>query len=89
MMQNPSAVVEHTLTCGGLPATAEEPKQHQSCGHAMLRPKLRFGLLASAGILIADTFLRFSWLLRFPVFDFLFASKDHFVMATQFLEVFR
>jgi len=82
MMQNPSAVAAHTIACGGL-----EDTKSQSCGHAIMRPTLRFGVLASAGILIADCFLRFSWLLRFR--ESLFPSKDHFVMATQLLEAFR
>mmetsp|Transcript_1914 Transcript_1914/g.4574 ORF Transcript_1914/g.4574 Transcript_1914/m.4574 type:complete len:97 (-) Transcript_1914:1479-1769(-) len=85
MMQNPQAVVEHTL--GGCAGTIPTDG-YQSCGHAVLRPRLRFGVLASAGILIADSILRFSWLLRFWE-ESIFPSRDHFVLATQFLEVFR
>jgi hypothetical protein len=40
----------------------------------------------SALIMVADTFLRFSWTLRFVS---KFPSNDAFVLCTQFLEVFR
>lgn len=53
-----------------------------------LRPRLRFGLAMSALILVSDSFLRFSWCLRF-VQAGLFASSDSYVLCTQFLEVFR
>lgn len=55
---------------------------------SILRPRLRFGLAMSSLILISDTFLRFSWCLRFVQAGF-FASSDAFVLCTQFLEVFR
>jgi hypothetical protein len=41
----------------------------------------------SAIILVADSVLRFSWMLRF--YHNLFPSGDSFVLCTQFLEVFR
>lgn len=58
-----------------------------SCHHAVLRPRLRFGEGVSMLVLGADTILRFSWTLRF--FPKLFSSNDSFVLATQFLEIFR
>jgi hypothetical protein len=60
--------------------------QYQSCHHVCLRPRLRFGLTLSALIVVADSLLRFSWLLRFVA---KFPSNDAFVLCTQFLEVFR
>ena len=41
----------------------------------------------SALIMISDSILRFSWVLRF--YHKLFPSGDSFVLCTQFLEVFR
>jgi hypothetical protein len=41
----------------------------------------------SAIILVADSVLRFSWMLRF--YHNLFPSADSFVLCTQVLEVFR
>ena len=60
--------------------------QYQSCHHVCLRPRLRFGLVLSTLIVVADSLLRFSWLLRFVA---KFPSNDAFVLCTQFLEVFR
>jgi hypothetical protein len=85
MLRNPSAVIVHAPCVGGMPS---ETMQTKSCGHALMRPRLRFGLMASAIILLTDALLRFSWTLRF-VQHGLFPSKDSFVLATQFLEVFR
>mmetsp|Transcript_31060 Transcript_31060/g.56294 ORF Transcript_31060/g.56294 Transcript_31060/m.56294 type:complete len:488 (-) Transcript_31060:1049-2512(-) len=85
MLRNPSAVIVHATCVGGMPS---ETMQTKSCGHALMRPRLRFGLMASAIILLTDALLRFSWTLRF-VQHGLFPSKDSFVLATQFLEVFR
>jgi hypothetical protein len=85
MMNTPTAVLAHTCM-GGTPPDSDVLKA-PSCGHAVLRPRLRFGLLASACILVTDAVLRFSWMLRFQ--QRIFPSKDHFVLATQFLEVFR
>ncbi|KAI2496892.1 EXS family [Fragilaria crotonensis] len=82
MFQDPTIVAQYACI-----APTDTPVKVQSCGHAMMRPKLRFGITASATIAIADTILRFSWLLRFRMF--LFPSKDHFVLATQLLEAFR
>lgn len=85
MMKNPTAVMVHAPCVGGIPP---ETLQTKSCGHALMRPRLRFGLMASAIILLTDALLRFSWTLRF-VQHGLFPNKDSFVLATQFLEVFR
>jgi hypothetical protein len=82
MMNNPTVVIG---CVGGAPT--DDLNKTTSCGHAVLRPRLRFGLLASTFILVTDAVLRFSWMLRFQ--ERLFPSKDHFVLATQFLEVFR
>ena len=82
MMNNPTAVIG---CVGGVPT--DDLNKTTNCGHAVLRPRLRFGLLASTSILVTDAVLRFSWMLRFE--EKLFPSKDHFVLATQFLEVFR
>jgi hypothetical protein len=41
----------------------------------------------SAIIVVADSVLRFSWMLRF--YHAIFPSGDSFVLCTQFLEVFR
>ena len=84
MMKNPKAVIGHA-SCVGVPA---DSLKTPTCGHAVLRPRLRFGLLASTVILLIDAVLRFSWMLRF-VQSLIFPSKDSFVLATQFLEVFR
>lgn len=86
MMNTPTAVIAHTCI-GGVPPDADDDLKAPSCGHAVLRPRLRFGLLASACILVTDAVLRFSWMLRFQ--QRFLTSKDHFVLATQFLEVFR
>ena len=86
MMQNPTAVIDHTCV-GGSGTSSEDSLRPPSCGHAVLRPRLRFGLLMSTVILVADAVLRFSCMLRFH--QSLFPSKDHFVLVTQFLEVFR
>ncbi|GKY93660.1 hypothetical protein MPSEU_000333400 [Mayamaea pseudoterrestris] len=59
----------------------------RKCWHIWLRPRLRYGVAMSAIILIADSVLRFSWMLRF--YHRIFPSADSFVLCTQFLEVFR
>jgi len=59
-----------------------------SCHHIWLRPRLRYGFTLSTLIVIADSFLRFSWTLKFVV-PTLFPTNDAFVLCTQFLEVFR
>lgn len=86
MMQNPSKAA---ACVGGIyPATeADHQKPSQSCTHALLRPRLRFGLGISLSILMTDVILRFSWTLRF--YHKLFPSADSFVLSTQFLEIIR
>lgn len=59
-----------------------------SCGHLLLRKRLRFGVAISVLIVIADTILRFSWILRFH-WTRLFNNEDSYVLCTQFLEIFR
>mmetsp|Transcript_17698 Transcript_17698/g.20273 ORF Transcript_17698/g.20273 Transcript_17698/m.20273 type:complete len:667 (-) Transcript_17698:208-2208(-) len=59
-----------------------------ACHHLWLRPRLRYGFTLSTLIVIADSFLRFSWTLKFVV-PTLFPTNDAFVLCTQFLEVFR
>mmetsp|Transcript_12028 Transcript_12028/g.19953 ORF Transcript_12028/g.19953 Transcript_12028/m.19953 type:complete len:491 (-) Transcript_12028:45-1517(-) len=88
MFQDPTVVAQYACAAGvvALPDSDDDIKV-QSCGHALMRPKLRFGVTSSAAIAMADTVLRFSWLLRFRVT--LFPSKDHFVLATQLMEIFR
>jgi hypothetical protein len=82
MMSNPTVMI------GCIDSVSpDDPSKAPSCGHAVLRPMLRFGMLASTLILVTDAVLRFSWMLRFQ--ERIFPSKDHFVLATQFLEVFR
>lgn len=102
MMQNPQAVVAQacvsttSLTSGGDTSSKQKdnasdhrvPMKGSQCHHLLLRPRLRFGLTMSALIVLADSILRFSWLLRF-VSSYLFVSHDAFVLCTQFLEVFR
>mmetsp|Transcript_8950 Transcript_8950/g.13051 ORF Transcript_8950/g.13051 Transcript_8950/m.13051 type:complete len:523 (+) Transcript_8950:102-1670(+) len=84
MMQNPTAVLEHA---GCVPVPSSQAKG-KSCGHAVLRNRLRFGLLSSVSILAADLILRFSWLLRYHE-GVLFPNADAYVLCTQFLEAFR
>jgi hypothetical protein len=92
MMQNPAAVMEQTCVAGAATSLSSSSERSSgsppSCGAALLRPKLRFGVLMSVVIVLADALLRFSWVLRFYD-DSLFPTGDHFVLATQFLEVFR
>jgi hypothetical protein len=61
---------------------------NQSCAHAILRPRLRFGAATSVAILFIDTVLRYSWMLRFWEKD-LFPSTDIYILCTQFLEAIR
>jgi len=83
MMQNPTSAAS---TMCAIPGTDSRPPM--SCGHALLRNRLRFGFAISVVILVADAVLRFSWVLRFYSHA-LFPSDDSFVLCTQFLEVFR
>lgn len=86
MMTNPTAVIIHAPCVPNVQPT--DAIKTKSCGHALMRPRLRFGFLASTVILVTDAVLRFSWMLRFAQHA-IFPSKDTFVLTTQFLEVFR
>ena len=86
MMQNPAKAA---VCVGGVYPTAEgdDEKPPHNVVHALLRPRLRFGLGISLSILMTDVVLRFSWTLRF--YHALFPSADSFVLCSQFLEVVR
>lgn len=86
MMQNPRKAAGTVCTVGMLPESPGSEKP-MDCAHALLRPRLRFGLWISVVIMVTDSVLRFSWLLRFC--HHLFPSADAFVLCTQFLEIFR
>ena len=95
MMQNPTSAVAGACFGSGSGnvvmnedgSTIPSPSNKSSnCHHGLLRPQLRFGLAMSTMILLADSLLRFSWLLRFVT---RFPNNDSFVLCTQFLEVFR
>jgi len=86
MMQKPRQAVA-TVSCIGGQSGAVLDRSKRTCGHAFMRPRLRFGVVMSACIVAADSVLRFSWTLRF--YTKLFPSQDSFVLCTQFLEVFR
>lgn len=97
MMQDPTAVVQ-TATAGlacypkggaGNKGHVLSKQRDGPCHHVCLRPRLRFGLTLSTLILVADSFLRFSWTLKLVGGGKLFPSNDAFVLCTQFLEVFR
>ena len=79
MAQKPTYVAAQ-VACGA----NDETSLQKVC----LRPRLRFGALASTAIILIDLILRFSWTLRF-VHETLFDSFDSFVLTTQFLEIFR
>jgi hypothetical protein len=88
MMQDPYKVAQTACAIGvpvekGHPNTMNHHRFHKVC----LRPSLRFGLTLTVLIVVADSFLRFSWVLKFV--PRLFPSNDAFVLCTQFLEVFR
>lgn len=94
MMQDPYKVV--AVACAPHSSVMVEPqgdgimrknRDHSTCRSICLRPSLRYGLELSALIMVADSFLRFSWTLKFV--PMLFPSHDSFVLCTQFLEVFR
>jgi len=96
MMQDTSAVVQTaTANLACLPKGESVGKKGHgtsrdaACHHVCLRPRLRFGLTLSTIILVADSFLRFSWTLKLVGGGKLFPSNDAFVLCTQFLEVFR
>ena len=85
MMQDPLKVVQATCAVSGMPSNNKGHRN--SCLSVCLRPSLRFGLTLTVLIVIADSFLRFGWVLKFV--PRLFPSHDAFVLCTQFLEVFR
>jgi hypothetical protein len=85
MMQSPQVVVPESCAVG--PVSSSNPGS-KSCAHAVLRPRLRFGAVYSVAILLVDTILRYSWLLRFYEHN-LFASTDAYILCTQFLEAIR
>lgn len=85
MMQNPQAFVPEGCAGGPVPTAGSKP---QSCTHSVLRPRLRFGASTSVGILLIDTVLRYSWLLRFWEKD-MFPDADTYILCTQFLEALR
>ena len=68
--------------------TVNQQQQSQSCAHSVLRSRLRYGATASVAILLVDTVLRYSWMLRFWEKD-LFPSTDVYILVTQFLEAIR
>lgn len=83
MMQNPTLVLTESCVPGQRPN--ETPK---GCAHACLRPRLRFGLCVSVGILLADGILRFSWTLRF-YHHLIFPSGSTYILSTELFEAFR
>mmetsp|Transcript_1300 Transcript_1300/g.1979 ORF Transcript_1300/g.1979 Transcript_1300/m.1979 type:complete len:445 (+) Transcript_1300:156-1490(+) len=87
MFQDPAAVARYAFNMES-PLASSPSRAPKQCSHVCMRPKLRFGGFASAGIIIADTILRFAWLLRFVEGSF-FPSKEHFILVTELLEAFR
>jgi hypothetical protein len=99
MMQNPNAVMEQAVgqcmpsmkTSPSSPTTDdtdESKHQARSFLDTALRPRLRYGTFLTVLIVFLDTFLRFSWTLRF--FESrIFPSNDAYILCTEFLEVFR
>jgi len=85
MMQNPQNLVPESCAGSSIATVGSKP---QSCAHSVLRPRLRFGAFTSVGILLIDTVLRYSWLLRFWEKD-LFPNADIYILCTQFLEAVR
>ena len=83
---NPNTSNYNTAIGGSAMSKGHEQLLSDHCHHVCLRPRLRFGLTLSALIVIADSFLRFSWTLKYIA---KFPSEDAFVLCTQFLEVFR
>ena len=93
MMQNPQQFMPVPETCVPNSAaanlsSASKPLPAPTCAHAVLRPRLRFGAVTSIAILVVDTILRYSWLLRFYEHN-LFPSNDEYILCTQFLEAVR
>lgn len=85
MMQNPTLVLTESCVPNSKMLADQKPT---GCAHACLRPRLRFGCLPSAGILLADGILRFSWTLRFYEHA-IFPSTDIYILCTELLEAFR
>lgn len=103
MMQNPNAIMEHAvgqcmskgispLPPSPIPLDQSSPdsnkRQARNCLDKALRPRLRFGTTVTLLIVFLDTFLRFSWTLRFYEHA-IFPSNDAYILCTEFLEVFR
>ena len=78
----------HTYNPVGLSNDNDTSTFNNNFHHICLRPRLRYGFTLSTLIVIADSFLRFSWTLKF-IAPNAFPSTDAFVLCTQFLEVFR
>jgi hypothetical protein len=87
MMKNLNAASAMCVGGVGVHTHPLDQPRPPSCGHAVLRPRLRFGLTMSFVIVLTDAVLRFSWVLRF--YHGMFPSADSFALCTQFLEVFR
>jgi hypothetical protein len=85
MMQNPQLIVPETCVPSANPGSKVAAP---TCAHAVLRRRLRFGASTSVAILLVDTVLRYSWLLRFYEHR-LFPSNDVYILCTQFLECVR
>ena len=99
MMQNPNAMMEQavgqcmplmsSLPSSLVPDSVTDPKRSQAnCLDTALRPRLRFGTSLTLMIVLLDTFLRFSWTLRFKE-SAIFPSNGAYILCTEFLEVFR
>lgn len=89
LLQNPTAVCK-SIHYSSLASSSSALSSHHGSSnlcHSLMRPRLRFGIVMSALIVMADSILRFSWTLRF--YHALFPSPNSFVLCTQFLEVFR
>ena len=100
MMQNPNAVLEHAVgqciptSISYFPASTnpdvklDVKHQTRNCLDTALRPRLRFGTTITLAVVLLDTFLRFSWTLRF-CWSAIFPTNDAYILTTEFLEVFR
>lgn len=94
MMQNPQQFMAPIVPETCVPNVANNASSSTSkvaaptCAHAVLRPRLRFGATTSVVIVLVDTILRYSWLLRFWEHN-LFPSNDMYILCTQFLEALR
>jgi len=89
MMTSPTAVfADSSCVPGGGSSGVVVEARANDWTHHCLRPRLRFGLGMSMGILLADCVLRFAWLLRF-VEHVIFPNNDAYILWTQLLEAFR